>query len=120
MRGSVKVETKYHRVRVYVMKELFHFDPVNLVAILVIAIAAWVTMRNTLTWHTAWIRKHDEECDELRQKNGQILTQLLVTNEHLKVLVEANAQRLDRSNEEIIRIRDRTHELGNALMNKKP
>ena len=78
------------------MQEFLHFDLVNLVGMVVIAIAAWVSMKNTLSWHTTWIKKHDQECDEQRKINNKILTALQTTSAHLATLTEGHEKRIDR------------------------
>lgn len=78
------------------VKELFHFDPINLGAMVVIAIGAWATMRNTIAWHTKWITKHDKECDELRKEQSRILSAVQATNSHLATMAENQEKRLDR------------------------
>ena len=79
-----------------VMESLFHFDPINLFVVVAAAIAAWVTMRNTSSWHTTWIRKHETECGEQRKLNSAILVELQKTNTHLVTLTEGHEKRIDR------------------------
>lgn len=83
------------------MKDILHFDVVNVMTTICIAIAAWVGMRNTITWHTAWIQKHSAECDEQRRMNNRLLTELQTTNAHLITLAETYGERLERLEKQI-------------------
>lgn len=100
--------------------EYFHVDPVNLVVVIAGIIVMWTTLRNDSKWHSSWIKKHDKECDEQRAANNTILTKLTVTNEHLSTLSEGQTKRLDFIDEEIVRMRERTHDIADSLQASQP
>ncbi len=77
-------------------KELFHFDPLTLVVLLIGFIGAWYTMKSSTAWHTQWIKKHDAECDEQRDANNRIFRELQTANAHLGTMAEGHEKRLDR------------------------
>ena len=87
------------------LERFTHFDPLNLIVMLVLAIAAWVSMRNTIAWHTKWISKHDADCAEQRKANNQILTEIQKTNVHLATLTEGHERRLVRLEDASDRVR---------------
>ena len=78
------------------MGEFLHVDLLNLVALVAGIIVMWTTLRNDSKWHTAWIRKHDTECDEQRKVNSRILTELQTANAHLATLSESHGSRIER------------------------
>ena len=78
------------------MKDYFHIDPVTILILLVGFITTWVTLKKDSGWHTAWIKKHDRECDEQRKTNNKMLGELQTTNAHLATLTEIHEKRLDR------------------------
>ena len=78
------------------MNDLIHFDPINLVTMLFLSIAAIVTVRNTVSLHTKWIKKHDDECIEQRKINNEILTELKISNASLHEIAKSNVHRIDR------------------------
>lgn len=87
------------------MGEYLHFDPVNLAVVIAGIIAFWVTLRKDSDWHGSWIKKHDAECDQQRQINNRILTELQKTNEHLITLTESHGGRIDRIENQMDRAR---------------
>jgi hypothetical protein len=80
-----------------------HFDPFNAVLIL-IAIGtgyrAYVSTQSKLKtdtdWHTEWIKRHDEECDQRDRSYTALLGELQKSNAHLTTLTEGHTQRLGR------------------------
>lgn len=97
------------------MSEYFHVDPVNLVVVVAGIIVMWTTLRNDSKWHSTWIKKHDKECDEQRKANNKILGELTVSNEHLSTLADSQSKRQDAFEAELIRSRERIHDLGDAV-----
>src|SRR3990167_4071313 len=96
------------------MTDLLNFDPITLIVVLGGFIATWATLRGDSRWHTEWIKKHSKECDEQRKANNEILTELRASNTHLVTLTTTHHERMGKIDDEIIRLRDRQHDLGNA------
>ena len=92
-----------------------HFDPVTFITILTAVVGAYFWVRSTLTWHTAWIKKHGEECDKREEIVTAVLLELQKSNERLVTLMTTHDDRIDKIDNEIIRLRDRTHDLGSTL-----
>lgn len=78
------------------MKDLLHFDLVTVVVLLAGFVGTWYTLKSDSRWHTAWIKKHSEDCDEYRKGNAELLTAIRTTNAHLVTLTEAHDHRLER------------------------
>ena len=78
------------------MSEFLHFDPINLVVVIVGIVAAWVTLRNDSKWHSTWIHEHSKECDEQRKANNKILTELQTVNAQFATMAQAHDHRIDR------------------------
>lgn len=80
-----------------------HFDPLNAVLILLAIVASykgWIStqthLENESKWHTEWIKKHSEECDQRDRNYTAIIIELQKSNSHLTTLTEADGKRLDR------------------------
>lgn len=76
--------------------EFLHFDPITLLVLIVGLIGGWTTLKNNTSWHSKWIRKHDEECNEYKVRANEILTELKVSNERLAQIAVNNTQRIER------------------------
>lgn len=87
------------------MKELLHFDPLNLIVVVLAAVGAYFTLQRDSKWHTQWIQKHDKECDEQRTINTGLFTELKSMSAHLATLTEAHEKRLDRAENYIDNVR---------------
>ncbi len=87
------------------MKELFHVDPITIILLLTGFIATWTTLKKDSGWHTSWIKKHDQECDEQREANTKLFTALQTTNAHLATLTEGHEKRLDRVEKYVDQVR---------------
>lgn len=97
------------------MKELLHFDPVTLIVLISGFIGTWATLRKDSSWHTAWIKKHSDDCDIQRKQNNDILTSLRASTAQLVTLTDGHHERMNRIDDELIRVRERAHELGDHL-----
>lgn len=97
------------------MKELFHVDPITIVVLIVGFVGTWTALKKDSRWHTTWIKAHDKDCKETRAANSEILTELRTSNAHLTTLMTAIQQRQERTDDEIVRVRDRSHDLANEL-----
>lgn len=85
------------------MKELIHFDPINLLIVIVGFGAFWYKffrshdkLVDTVSAQAEWTQIHDRECDEQRRANMQILTEIQKVNSRLTTLTEAHEKRIDR------------------------
>lgn len=75
---------------------MFHFDPVNLIVVLLAAAGAWFSLRNDSKWHGEWIKRHSIECDEREKTTIRILSELQNSNAHLTTLTSGHHERIQR------------------------
>lgn len=78
------------------MKELLSSNLITILLISIGFIGTWYTLKSDSRWHTTWIKKHSEDCDEYRKINAEVLTEIRTTNAHLVTLTEAHDHRLGR------------------------
>lgn len=78
------------------MKDLLHIDPITIVVLVIGFISTWNTLKKDSKWHTSWIKKHDEECDDFKKSQQKITLELMTSNTHLTTLAEAHGERLTR------------------------
>ncbi len=76
--------------------EWLHFDPITLAVLIAGIIGGWYTMKNSTTWHTEWIKKHDAECEEHRKVYNHILTELQISSGRLTEISSHTAHRVER------------------------
>ena len=84
-------------------QSLTHFDPINLLFMIgaVVAFSYRFSRKvdkatDGVEWQTNWIMKHDKECDEQRNTNNKILTELQKISERAGTLLEEHGKRIDR------------------------
>lgn len=98
------------------MKELLHFDPITLLVLIGGFIGTWTSLRKDSSWHTQWIQKHSEQCDEQRKQNNDIITSLKASTAQLVTLTDGHHERMNKIDDEVVRIRERAHDLANEVM----
>ena len=86
-----------------VIESLFHFDPLNVVLLVLGMIGAWYSLRDKVSastkdiaWHSEWIKKHSVDCDEQRRLNNEILASLRESTMRLTTLTESHHERIAR------------------------
>lgn len=101
------------------MKEFLHFDPLNLAVVLFMAAGGWFYLVRDVKWHTKWIEKHQEASNKRETTIDNILVELRLSNEHLATMVKIHDDRVDKQDAEIIRLRDRQHDLAGKMQGIK-
>lgn len=100
-------------------EKLLHFDPVNLLMLLVGVGFIYATLRSDSQWHTEWIKRHSSECDAKDKLITEILVELRTSNARLIELTAFHSAGLAKLEEEQLRQRDRAHDLANQLFTLK-
>src|SRR5262249_32193700 len=72
--------------RIRMDSSLFHIDPVTIVVLIIGFGRSWYSQRSDVKIATSWIKHHQEECEELRKANNEILSELRETNARLTAL----------------------------------
>jgi hypothetical protein len=82
---------------------VFHFDPFNAFLVLIAILASyrgWISTQASLKkdsdWHSEWIRRHSDECDERDRTYIGLLIELQKGNAHLTTLTEGQGERIAR------------------------
>jgi len=85
-------------------------------------IIGWANLKKDSRWHTEWIQGHVKECRDLERENsrredevGRVLEELRIVNTRLATLVDSHHESIRNHDEEIKRIREKIHELGNIV-----
>lgn len=78
------------------IKGLLHFDPVSVVIVVACAAVIWTKLRTSVKWHTTWIQKHDQECDDHKKDLAKILADVQKNQGILTTLADAQSHRLER------------------------
>ena len=99
--------------------ELLHFDPITVIVVIASVIITWANLRRDSKWHSAWIKKHSEECDAREKQVTTVLLEMRTSNAHLETLVTSHHESIQRIDSEVIRVRDRVHDLGNDIQKVK-
>ena len=104
------------------MEQFAHFDPLNFIVVLGAVLAAWYkflrkgdAIKTTVDSLARWSEKHASECDETRKTNSAILSELRESNTRLSTIASNHHERMEKTDDEILRLRDRQHDLMNAL-----
>ena len=95
--------------------DLLHFDPITVIIVITGVIVTWANLRKDSKWHGAWIKKHSEECDRREGQVTSVLLEMRTSNVHLETLVTAHHDSIQRIDGEIVRVRDRIHDLANDV-----
>ena len=82
-----------------------HFDPIQTVLVSVAAIWAWFKIRADSEWHTEWIKRHSDECNDRDERTTKILIELQTSNAHLVTLTEGHNDRINRIEHQMDRAR---------------
>jgi hypothetical protein len=77
------------------LKQL-HFDPINAVIVAGAALLIYTLLNREQRWHSKWIIRHDQECDENRKTNNKLFAEMQSMNAHLATLTEGHEKRIDR------------------------
>lgn len=101
------------------MKELLHVDLITIAIVIGGFIGTWYTLRADSKWHTAWIKKHSEECDKRETQITNILLEMRTSNAQLSTLVTGHHESIQRIDGEVLRVRERVHDLAHDIQKSK-
>ncbi len=95
---------------------------VGIVVICVGIIIGWANLKKDSRWHTEWIQSHVKELREKYREDAKreeevshVLEELRIVNTRLATLVDSHHETIRKHDEEIMRIREKLHELANIV-----
>jgi len=78
------------------LESLLHFDPVTILIVVAGVIVIWTRLKDSVKWHSDWIRKHDTLCTEHKKDLNKVLTKVESNQTRLITLAEGHSERIDR------------------------